>query len=145
MLAGAADRAAVLALLAAQMAEHDIAIEGDRLAAAVDGVLADPARGAFLLARDGQGGAVVGVAYVAFTWSMEHGGHTAWLEELYVLPSHRDRGRGTALLHDVIAFARASKCAAVDLEVEASHTRAARLYAREGFTAHSRARWVLRL
>jgi GNAT superfamily N-acetyltransferase len=143
--AGREDREAVIELLAAQMIEHDIDISRERLGVAVDGVLAaDAGRGAFLIARDGEGRAV-GVAYLAFTWSIEHGGHTGWLEELYVLPAERERGIGTQLLHAVIAAARELKCAAIDLEVEETHARAARLYAREGFEAHRRARWVLRL
>ena len=93
-----------------------------------------------LVARDGD--AVVGVAYVSFVWALEHGGLSAWLEELYVLPALRGQGVGGRLLDQVLALARARGCAAVDLEVEAEHARSASLYARAGFRAHARARWV---
>jgi GNAT superfamily N-acetyltransferase len=136
----AADRGSLLELLAAQLAEHEIEISMERLAAAVDGALAGGDRGRFLIARaEGQ---AIGVAYLGIVWTLEHGGKSAWLEELYVRPDRRGQGTGTRLLHAALALARAEGCAAVDLEVTESHTRAARLYAREGFRAHTRARWV---
>jgi ribosomal protein S18 acetylase RimI-like enzyme len=88
---------------------------------------------------------VVGVAYLSFVWALEHGGRAAWLEELYVVPWLRDQGIGTQLLHAVLEHAALQGCVAVDLEVDAGHTRAARLYAREGFLPLGRARWVKKL
>jgi uncharacterized protein YaiI (UPF0178 family)/GNAT superfamily N-acetyltransferase len=123
----------------------------DALDAAIRAVLADGAaggaRGFFLLARAGQPGAgeAVGVAYVARTWTLEHGGPTAWLEELYVEAAHRNRGIGGALLDGVLAAARERGCAAVDLEVERDHARAENLYRRAGFSPLARSRWVRRL
>jgi ribosomal protein S18 acetylase RimI-like enzyme len=99
-------------------------------------MLADPRRGFILV--DG----AAGVAWVSFTWSLEHGGLTAWLEELYIVPERRDSGLGTALLRAAEERARAAGCEAVDLEVDAEHTRAARLYQREGYRPLPRARWV---
>lgn len=141
--ATASDLHAVVNLLAAQMAEHDIAISREGIAGAVHGMLADPRRGFILVARDGA--AVTGLAYVSFTWSLEHGGLTSWLEELYVLPGRRDQGIGRALLLAALDAARAAGCAATDLEVDAAHRRAERLYEREGFHPLPRARWVRRL
>jgi GNAT superfamily N-acetyltransferase len=138
-----ADRAALLELLAAQLGEHDIALGDERLGRAIDGLLEDPDRGALLVAK--RGGETVGVACLSWIWTLEHGGESAWLDELYVRPALRERGTGTALLHAAIAAARARGCLAVDLEVEAEHARAANLYAREGFRPHTRARWVLPL
>jgi len=141
--AGPGDRAELASLLAAQLAEHEIPIESARLAAAIDGALEDPRRGSFLLAR--REGRAVGVAYLSLVWAIEHGGRSAWLEELYVVPELRGRGLGARLLDAVLVHARELGCAAVDLEVEASHARAAALYRRAGFRPHQRARWVLRL
>jgi GNAT superfamily N-acetyltransferase len=139
----ASARATVFDLLARQMREHDIEIADQALLAAIDGVFADDRRGFFLLAlRDAED---VGVAYVSSTWSVEHGGKSAWLEELYVLPQWRDQGVGTALLNSAIEEARLRGCASLDLEVESAHARAEHLYARHGFTRHSRARWVKHL
>jgi GNAT superfamily N-acetyltransferase len=146
------DRAAVLELLAAQMAEHAIPLEAHRLARAVDGALADlgaPAPRALILVAERAGVAaeraseILGVAYVAFTWTIEHGGRTSWLEELYVRPDHRTGGLGTQLLRAAISAARAHGAAAVDLEVESDHARVEGLYLREGFQRRTRSRWVL--
>ena len=107
---------------------------------ALDGVLTDPTRGAVLIAREH--GAIVGVAYLSFVWTLEHGGLSSWLEELYVIPPRRGQGIGGRLLDQSLTLARARGCAAVDLEVEAEHARAETLYARAGFRRHTRARWV---
>ena len=140
----ATERSTVVDLLERQLAEHEIPISTKALVAAIDGVLEDQRRGIFLLAKHASEEAV-GVAYVSFTWSLEHGGKSAWLEELYVLPEWRSRGIGGAMLAAVLDAARVRGCAAVDLEVESTHARAANLYARSGFTRHARTRWVRRL
>lgn len=143
-LATADDGPDLVALLGAQLAEHGIDLAQDRLTRAIAGALESPmTRGAFLVAR--LNGRPVAVAYLSFVWSVEHGGRSAWLDELYVTPAHRDRGIGRRLLHAAVDLAREQGCAAIDLEVETDHTRAARLYAREGFRAHTRARWVRKL
>jgi GNAT superfamily N-acetyltransferase len=141
-----ADRDAVVALLVEQMREHDIPLDAIGVGEAVDGALARPDRAAILVARPlDPGAAVIGVAYLAFAWTLEHGGLSCWLEELYVSPPHRERGTGSALLRKAIDHARAAGCAAMDLEVEESHDRAKNLYLREGFRAHTRRRFVQKL
>jgi GNAT superfamily N-acetyltransferase len=141
-----ADRDAVVALLVEQMREHDIPIAASAVGAAVDGALARPERAAILVARTVElDAAAVGVAYLAFTWTLEHGGLSCWLEELYVSPSYRGRGIGRALLLTAIEHAHTAGCTAMDLEVEVSHARAANLYLREGFLAHTRRRFVRKL
>jgi GNAT superfamily N-acetyltransferase len=142
-LAEAADEDSVASLLAAQFAEHAIALDDARMRAGVRGALLDPARGAFLLARDDARS--LGLAYLAFTWTLEHGGKSAWLEELYVVPDARSHGIGERLLRAAMAHAKGAGCAAIDLEVDAGHARAARLYERAGFTPHARARWFVTL
>jgi GNAT superfamily N-acetyltransferase len=140
-VAGTADLPVATDLLRAQLGEHDIDVAN--LAAAVAGLVEHPERGAVLLAVYGE--EPVGVAALAYTWTLEHGGQVAWLDELYVAPAHRNRGLGMALLDRAIAHARAAGCVAMDLEVDASHARAARLYASAGFTALSRSRWSIRI
>lgn len=132
-----------LSLLAAQLDEHSIAIEPEALRRAVLGLLERPERGALLLAFDGD--RAVGVACLAFVWTLEHGGLSAWLDELYVVPALRNQGTGRALLLAAIDLARSRGCLAVDLEVEQDHARAASLYLREGFSAHRRSRYVRHL
>lgn len=140
----ARDRDVLIALLDAQLREHEIVLAPERLATAVDGALAGPhVRGAFLVAREAT--RAIGFAYLAFSWSLEHGGRACWLEELYVVPERRERGLGGRLLHAALDVARAEGCAAVDLEVEVDRARAEHLYEREGFERHTRARFVRRL
>lgn len=133
----------VLPLLAAQLTEHGMPQEGGTLRAAVTGLLEDPARGAMFVAREAK--RIVGVASLAFTWTLEHGGRVVWLEELYVVPAMRGKGVGTALLVAALAWARESGCRAVDLEVDAEHARAESLYRRHAFEALPRRRFSRRL
>jgi GNAT superfamily N-acetyltransferase len=138
--ASAEDIESVTSLLRKQLEEHRIDTSDDAVQLAINGMLADRDRGFILVALNDK--RPVGVAYVSFTWTLEHGGKSAWLEELYVLPDERDRGLGKAMLRAVLEKAREAGCAAVDLEVEIQHARAERLYAREGFRPHTRSRWV---
>lgn len=139
-LATHADRGDVLDLLARQFAEHDIHLGSDKLGHAIDGLLDEPRRGRILVARLGE--RIVGIAAMSYIWTLEHGAQTCWLDELYVEPDLRERKIGTQLLHTAYERAEADGCIAMDLEVEAGHARAANLYLREGFWAHSRARFV---
>jgi ribosomal protein S18 acetylase RimI-like enzyme len=140
---GRADRDAVLRLLVAQLREHAIDTPPDAVGRALDAVLSNPERGRVLVATDG--GSVIGFAALSFVWPLEHGGKSAWLEELYVEPAERGRGVGSALLRAACELAAASGAMAVDLEVDADHARAAHLYERNGFAPVARARYVRRL
>src|SRR5262245_17021296 len=94
------DSPAVVELLLAQLAEHHIDTPRAGVEAAVAGVHAGPSRGRLLVIRDGA--RLVGVAYISFIWALEHGGLSAWLEELYVVPECRGAGLGGALLDAVL-------------------------------------------
>src|SRR5690348_7879103 len=118
-----ADRATARSLLSAQLEEH--AISTEPLDAALDGALDDPSRALVLIAEDENG--AIGVAYVSLTWTLEHGGKCAWLEELYVVPARRNAGIGRVLLDAVLRETSALGCLAVDLEVEVDHARASHL------------------
>ena len=133
----------LVALLVAQLREHGNELSDDALAAAAAGMMRRPQRGEFLIARDAHG--VVGFAALSYLWTLERGGLTAWLDELYVLPDRREHGVGAKMLEAVLAAARAAGALAVDLEIEADHARVASLYRRFGFKALSRARWALEL
>lgn len=141
--ATACDAPDLLRLLSVQLREHHVQLEGAGLARAIHGVLADPARGFFLLlAVDGKR---VGAAYVSYVWALEHGGHSGWLEELYVEPAHRAAGLGTELLRAVLDECEANGCAALDLEIDADHERVRSLYRRHGFHELPRRRLAKRL
>ena len=87
-------------LLAEQFDEHDIDTSPEVLRHAIAEILRNEGLGLFLVARDG--GEVVGLAALAFAWTLEHGGKSVWLDELYVVPERRGQGIGRALLARVI-------------------------------------------
>lgn len=130
-------------LLAVQFEEHEIDLGDASLSSAVRGLVEVPGRGAVLLAMDGA--RAVGVAVLAYTWTLEHGGKCAWLDELYVTPEHRGGGVGARLLREAIEIARSDGCRALDLEVDHGHARAEGLYLREGFSPLPRRRFARRL
>jgi GNAT superfamily N-acetyltransferase len=136
------DIGSVVALLAEQFREHGIQLGLEPLSAGVGGLLADRRRGAVLLAYDPE---PVGVAVLAYTWTLEHGGIVGWLDELFVVPNRRGGGIGRALLGRALEVARETGCRAMELEVDSDHARAEHLYEREGFVALPRRRWTNRL
>jgi GNAT superfamily N-acetyltransferase len=136
----AEDVPAITRLFAHQLHEHRIEFQEDILRTAIETVIADDRLGFILVAKNSAES--VGVAYVSFTWSLEHGGKSAWLEELYVVPEWREQGIGTAILAMTLDRARFYNCAALDLEIDQQHQRAANLYLRHGFQPLSRNRWV---
>lgn len=138
-----ADRDAVLALLLAQLQEHDNTTPTAEVAAGLDGLLEHPERGAVLVAaRDDR---VIGIAVLSTMWTLEHGGQAIWLDELHVEPAQRGGGVGRRLLAAAYDTARRLGARTLDLEVVAGHERAAELYAREGFERLPRTRWIRRL
>ncbi len=99
-------------------------------------LLAAPALGrVFLVSLDG---ALVGYAVVAFSFSLEYEGSTAFLDELFILPAARGRGIGSAVIRHVADQCRAHGVNALHLESEAANVAAARLYARLGFRDYGR-------
>ena len=93
---------------------------------------------------------VYGVAYIAwedsapiayliicFDYSLEYRGKGAWIDELFVAPTHRGKGIGTQLL-DLAERASREHLAKV-LHLEVNHGNPAiELYRRRGFSDHHR-------
>jgi ribosomal protein S18 acetylase RimI-like enzyme len=127
-------------LLVAQLLEHGIDAPAAELVGVLQLVIADPALGFLLAAREQD--RIVGVAYAATLLSAEHRGFVASLEELYVAPDFREHGIGTALLKAVIERAQSEGMKAVELEVDEGHRRVMSLYQRFGFRRLDRSRWL---
>jgi GNAT superfamily N-acetyltransferase len=136
------DVESVTTLLLEQFAEHAIAASPATLRKAVRVLASDAERGVILLALDPD---AVGLAVLPYTWTLEHGGLVAWLDELYVVPARRAQGIGSLLLERALDVARYRGCRAVDLEVDSEHARAEHLYQRAGFEHLPRRRWTRRL
>jgi len=141
--ATAADRDALIALLLAQLREHELPLSDAGAARAIDGALQQPDWARLLVAT--RAGETVGIAALSFIWTYEYGGRAAWLDELYVQPAHRGHGIGRMLLQMAYEVAKECGALAMDLEVESSHRRVEQLYERERFVRLPRTRWSRRL
>lgn len=133
----------LMAIMQAQFTDHEIDFLPAELENAIREMLVREGLGFFILAR--REGRAVGLAAVSFAWTLEYGGKTAWLDELYVLPDSRGQGIGGLLVDETLREAKRVGCLAIDLEVETGHERAANLYIRKGFRKLPRSRWALSL
>lgn len=73
---------------------------------------------------------VAGYSLLTFYWSNEYHGVVAIIDELYVLPEHRNKGISTLF---VTHLAQNKEYAALQLEVFKENTKALQLYKRLGF------------
>ena len=80
----------------------------------------------------------VGYVLLAFSFSLEFNGRIAFVDELFIEPSHRQKGVGAAVLKKVENICLRSGITAVRLESEAHNPRATALYARLGYVDHGR-------
>ena len=74
-----------------------------------------------------------GVAVLRFRQSIWSMADECYLAELYVVPSSRGRGMGSALLRHCIGRARARRCDVMDLATSEDDVGARHLYEAEGF------------
>jgi GNAT superfamily N-acetyltransferase len=79
------------------------------------------------------------IAYlvICFDYSLEYRGKGAWIDELFVAPSHHGKGIGTQLLDLAETISREHHAKVLHLEVNHGNP-AIDLYRRRGFTAHHR-------
>src|SRR5712692_9133940 len=125
------DHAKAVRLLQAQFDEHQISLSAESVDRAVARLIEMPERGVLLLALES--GVPVGLAAIAYTWTLEHGGLVAWLAEHYVVTERLGRVWGTAWLVAVRKVASEAGGAAIELEVDATYRLAENLYRRAGF------------
>ncbi len=130
-----------VALLQAQLVEHEMTTPAAALHDVVRRVLADANLGFILLARL-PGEETSGLLYAAAHLSAEHGGTVGWIEEIYVLPEARGTGIGGQLLQAAIERSQTLGWRALELEVVEGHERAAALYQRHGFESNPRRRFT---
>lgn len=141
--AGRADRDVVHALLTAQMLEHHLPAEPDRIGRGLDAAFRSGSAAWLLLAeREDQ---AVGVLLANQLVSVEKGGETLWIEELYVAPAARRTGVARAILSHARDEARHRGLRAFDLEVVPAQAAAFALYRSLGFRDVPRQRMTLDL
>ena len=137
------DRTIVHALLTAQLIEHDLPADPDRIDRGLDAALRPGSPAWLRLAeRDGE---PVGVLLANQIVSVEKGGETLWIEELYVIPEARRTGVARAILGYVVEEARQQALRALDLEVVRTQAAAFALYRAAGFREVARDRLTLDL
>lgn len=137
------DSAQITDLLKRQLDEHRLPISVDHIREGVEGIFADNTRGFLLVAK--MADQPIGVAYISFVWTLEHGGPGAWLEEIYMLPEWRNRGIGTQMLEMAIKECTNRGCRGIDLEIDSAHKKVESLYRRFGFLPLDRQRWMRKL
>src|SRR5512141_1646956 len=82
-------------------------------------LLADPALGCIWLALDGA--LPAGHAVLTWRYTMEHGGLSGYVDDLYVSPEFRRTGTATALLAQLFAECRVRGCKSVQVEAGESN------------------------
>lgn len=93
----------------------------------------EPARGRAVVAEiDGQ---VVGYALLISFWSNEFGGEVCVVDELYLAPSHRNRGVGSTLVSTLRNSDQlwSDRAVAIAIEVAPNNVRARQFFAGQGF------------
>jgi diamine N-acetyltransferase len=81
---------------------------------------------------------MVGYAVLAFGFSFEFGGRDAFIDELYITESYRNKGIGGKTLEFIFANAPALGIKAIYLEVEKHNEKGNVLYVKKGFKDHNR-------
>lgn len=130
-LATEADVDALAALVRAYHAGEGIESDIAELPSVLRPLLNDATKGrAWFIEHEG---AVVGYVAICFGYSIEFGGVDAFVDEIYLAPSHRGRGLGTRALALAIDAARELGAHALHLEVDPANPAAMRLYRSAGF------------
>jgi ribosomal protein S18 acetylase RimI-like enzyme len=83
-----------------------------------------------LVAQDEE---LLGYLVMSFGWGIESGGKEALIDEVYISPSARDQGLGSALAELAIEHAKENGVKAIFLETEKPNDRVRKLYSRLGF------------
>ena len=138
-----ADRAIVHALLTAQLIEHHLPADPQRMDRGLDAAFRAGSAAWLLLAE--RNGKSVGVLLANRIVSVEKGGESLWIEELYVTPEARRSGVARAILSHVMEEARRRNLRALDLEVVRTQAAAFALYRAAGFREVARDRLTLDL
>lgn len=124
-------------------AESGFPLNHARAADAFATLLADEHLGcAWLIQADGQD---VGYVVLTLGYSMEYGGRSAFVDDLFVRLPFRRRGLASAALAEVRTFCIAHSIRAVHVETGQDNAAALEVYRRVGFTATDRQLLTMKL
>ena len=134
--ASADDLADLIELMQEFYAEAEYSLNPDRARAAFIPLLAPGQLGQVWLAEfDGQ---VAGHLVLTFCYSMEYGGRSAFIDDLFVRPALRNRGVGRALVQQARSICEGLGIRAMHLEVARANASAQAVYRAVGFDATDR-------
>lgn len=137
--ASSADSAAIAGLVGEYWAFEKIdGFDEARVRHSLETLLADEALGTAWIAQVGE--RTVGYLVAVYAFSLEHGGMTAEIDELFLLPGYREAGLGRRLLEAAERAFRDAGCTGVWLEIGSRNTSARRFYERLGFTLREKYR-----
>jgi diamine N-acetyltransferase len=131
-----ADAETVFALLRQFYAFSGYALDEPAGRAALQRLLADDSLGRVWLVEDE--GQVVGYVVLCFGYSIEFHGRDAFVDEVFLLDTHRGRGLGGRVIEAVVGECRDLGIEALHLEAEHDNAPAIALYRKLGFRDHAR-------
>jgi GNAT superfamily N-acetyltransferase len=133
-LATPADADLILPLMRDYYTFDGHSFEPEKARGALVDLLRDPAYGlAWLIFYDA---AIIGYVVLCFGYSLEYHGRDAFLDEFYLVETHRRRGIGTKVLREVENAARAAGVRGIHLEVVRRNQAAGNFYRKSGFAEH---------
>jgi ribosomal protein S18 acetylase RimI-like enzyme len=125
------DAAAIAGYNAAMALEtENLELDRERLLAGVRRVLADAAKGFYLVAEDS--GRVAGQLMITYEWSDWRNADFWWIQSVYVHPEARRGGVFAALYAEAERLARDTGACGLRLYVERDNERAQRIYESKG-------------
>ena len=134
--AAASDVAALIPLIADYWRFESIAgFDPDSIGSQLARLLSARELGAGWLAT--VDGVVVGYLLAVYVFSLEHGGLTAEIDELFVRPAQRGQGAGAALLRTAEDEFQRAGCTNVSLQLSRRNDAARGFYRRHGYRERS--------
>lgn len=104
---------------------------------AIKPVLSEDSELGFILVAT-LGEKILGYIVICYSYSIEIGGRDAFIDELYILETMRDKGIGSKLLEETKTEAKKHEVKALHLEVTKSNTLAKTFYQQNGFSSRDR-------
>jgi len=143
-LAGESDADAILGFMRELYAiDGSMPYEEGRARPTLLGILRDPTLGRVWVIQDGD--RPIGYVILTLGYSLEYRGRDAFIDELFILATHRRRGVGRETLRFVDRACRELNVRALHLEVERANAAAQGLYRKFGFVDHDRyllTKWI---
>ena len=141
-LAGESEGDALVNLVRAFHREEGRALDAHGEAAVRQITRGEPFARAWIAREDGR---AIGYVVITLGYSIEYGGRDGFIDDLYLVPAARGRGRGRKLLEFALACAAELGIRTLHLEVEPGNASATRLYRSAGFEETGRRLMRMRL